>query len=83
MCAEYKDFTVEEAKIKIPHNDTVTVIETTKPVFAVFRSTIQPVITAAEIMDEYGSQSMRIKEHKFVNMILITVSTCKDSKRGS
>ena len=81
VCLTYKDFTVVEAKLKVPSNDIEIIIET-KPLKAVFRSSIrltenQPIITAIERMDRYGEKSACIRGIRSTNMVLIKLCICK------
>ena len=84
-CVQYRDFTVKEAKIKMPNNAITIVIETKYSHAAnpTFRSTIQlgetePVITDIERIDRYGDQSMCIKQDRSTDMILIKLCLCKE-----
>ena len=83
-CVEYRDFTVKEAKIKMPNNAIMIVIETKySNAHPTFRSTIQlaetePVITEIERIDTYGDQSMCIKQDKSTDMTLIKLCLCKE-----
>ena len=83
-CVQYGDFTVTQAKIKMPNNAIMIVIKT-KYTHAgpTFRSTIQlgetePVITEIERVDTYGDQSMCIKHDKSTDMTLIKLCLCKE-----
>ena len=83
MCFEYSDFTVKEAKVKMPNNDILVVIEMKMAgASPQFRSSIQlrenqPVITAIERLDSYGDQSMCIKHRLGSDMVLIKLCVCK------
>ena len=86
VCLTYKDFTVVEAKLKVPSNDIEIIIET-KPLKAVFRSSIrltenQPIITAIERMDLYGQKSACLKENRSSDMVLLKLCTCKSFIQG-
>ncbi len=58
LCIQYKDFTVKEAKLKLPSNDIAITLRT-KPIVANFRSTIrlqddELFITNIERLDTYA-----------------------------
>ena len=83
LCIKYLDFTIKEARVKLPSNDILVVIRT-RPVTANFRASISigaenPVITTIERLDKYAGVVKCLANTTHRDELLPLTCICKDA----
>ena len=83
LCIKYSDFVISDARIKLPSNDILVVIQT-RPVIANFRASISigttnPVITNIERLDKYAGVVKCLANTTHREELLPLTCICKDA----